>query len=227
MKVDIKELLNFFDDKKDSQKGDANALMSILGEDLNASVYKHFRKGKVEILDESVLSGTKKGKRLDRWIVDKENEKLYQCEIKNWAATAIGGKKLSLDANDSKTKEVSNHYWRHQLSNDLSSKVKHPSKVSKVLLTMCKPEKYKTLKVEPLLIYWMPISSDQGGLEPLSVVLVQSLNLPLETIFSKLYIFSVSLYLRQLRMKGEETVELDMPHFEHRMEILTRIQNRK
>ena len=55
MKLNIKELLDFFDDRKDSQKGDANALMAILGEDLNASVYKHFRANKIDILEESVV----------------------------------------------------------------------------------------------------------------------------------------------------------------------------
>jgi len=95
MKLNIKELLDFFDDKKDSQKGDANAIMALLGEDLNASIFRHFKKNAIEILDDSVLPGTSKGKWLDRWIVD--GKKLYQCEIKNWAATAIGGKQFVLD----------------------------------------------------------------------------------------------------------------------------------
>jgi len=43
MKLNIKELLDFLDDKKDSQMGDANAIIAVLGEDLNASAYKHFR----------------------------------------------------------------------------------------------------------------------------------------------------------------------------------------
>lgn len=43
MGLNIKELLDFFDGKKDSQKGDANALMAILGEDLNVAIYKDFR----------------------------------------------------------------------------------------------------------------------------------------------------------------------------------------
>ncbi len=53
MKLNIKELLDFFDDKKDSQKGDANALMAMLGEDLNAPV-----------LEGPVSQGFKKGERL-------------------------------------------------------------------------------------------------------------------------------------------------------------------
>ena len=147
----------------------------------------------VEILPDSVLPGTSKGKRLDRWIVDKENNKLFQCEIKNWAATALGGKSLMSNANDEETKKIVEHYWKHQLNGDLSNKVKHPSGVSKVLLKMKPPEAYKMLKIEPLLIYWMPISFDKNGLNPLSTISVESLNLPVETEFFILHIFSVSL----------------------------------
>ena len=82
MKLNIKELLDFFDDKKDSQKGDANALIAILGEDLNASVYKDFRKNKVEILEESISQGSKKEKRLDRWILEKKIKNYFNVRLK-------------------------------------------------------------------------------------------------------------------------------------------------
>ena len=228
MKLNIKELLDFFDDKKDSQKGDANALMSILGEDLNVLAYKHFRKNKVEILTDSVLPGTHKGKRLDRWIVD--NRKLYQCEIKNWAATAIGGRQLRSNASDEEIKEVVDYYWKRELINSFSNKTKHPNGVTKVLLKMKPPKKYRNKsKIEPLLIYWMPISSDKKGLNPLSTLSMETLRLPIESEFPKLHIFSVSLYLRQLykRRKRQKFINLDMPHFEHRMKILNKFQNKK
>ena len=75
MKLNVKELLDFFDDPM--IRGHASAVVGMLGEDLNASAYKHFRNNEIEILDDSVLPGTNKGKRLDRWIVD--NNILYQC----------------------------------------------------------------------------------------------------------------------------------------------------
>lgn len=226
MKLNIKEILDFFDDIKDSQKGDANAIMSILGEDLNASAYKHFRGNKVEILNDSVLPGlpgTNKGKRLDRWIVDKENRKLYQCEIKNWAATAKGGKQLKSDANDEKVKAVAEYHWNREEKNSFSKNASHPNGVSKVLLPMRPPVEYKNLKIEPLLIYWMPISSDKKGLNPLSFIS----DFPIKIPFSKLHIFSVSLYLRALIKSGEKNIDLDMPHFEHRMKILGKLQKNK
>ena len=219
MKLNIKELLDFFDDKKDSRKGDANALMTLFGEDLNSAVYKHFRKNKVEILGCSVLSGDKKGKWLDRWIVD--GKTLYQCEIKNWGATTIGGKKLGSDANDEKTKEVINYYWNRELNEKFSNKKEQPNLITKVLLKMKPPENLKKLEIKPLLIYWMPISSD---LNPLSILPLKNLHLPIKTEFSELQIFSVSLYLRQLYKQGEKLIDLDMPNMEHRMEILNRLR---
>jgi len=200
--------------------------MAILGEDLNASIYKHFRKGKVDILTDSVLPGTRKGKWLDRWILDKQNKRLYQCEIKNWGATAIGGIRLESDASDEGIEKAYRHYWKREMKGNFSKHHEHPNGVTKVLLTMRKPEKYKKFKVEPLLIYWMPVSSDKKGLNPLSILSIRPLHLRIKTKFSKLTIFSVSLYLRQLYKKGrgQKFIDLEVPHFEHRMKVLTGLQ---
>ncbi len=224
MKLDIKELLDFLDDKKDSEKGDANAIISVFGEELNASAYKHFRNNKVEILSDSVTQGTKSGHRLDRWIVD--GNLLYQCEIKNWAATAIGGKQLKSDANSLEIGAIAREHWDQQLKSDLSDFGKHPNGVTKVLLKMKPPDKYKSLEVEPLLIYWMPISPDKEKLNPLFLVPVENFNLPMKNIFSKLSVFSVSLYLRQLYNagNGEKIIDLEMPKFEHRTKIMERFK---
>jgi len=225
MKLNIKELLDFFDDKKDSQKGDANAIMAILGEELNAAVYKHFRNNKVEILSNSVLPGTVKGKWLDRWIVDIKNKKLYQCEIKNWAATAIGGKQLKSNANNEEIKKVVNYYWNRELKIRFSKELEHPNHVTKVLLKMKSPKEFEKLKVEPLVIYWMPVSSDKNGLNPSSILSLKGLNLIKENKFTELNIFSVSLYIRELYRKGKKIIELDMPCFEHRVKLLNNLSN--
>ena len=221
MKLNIQELLDFFDDRKNSEKGDANAIISILGEDLNVAAYKHFRNNKVEIPDESVLCGSKKGNRLDRWILDNENKRLFQCEIKNWAATAIGGKRLRSDADISSTNKVVEYHKNHELPRNFSKTSIHPNGVTKVLVKMWPPARIdNTLTIEPILIYWMPISFGKDPLWPLSDISVKSLDLPVKTEFTKLHIFSVSLYLRHLYRNGEKHINLDMPHFEHRMKLL-------
>lgn|SRR3989338_7290756 len=231
MRLNVKELLDFFDDKKDSCKGDANALMSILGEDLNASVYKHFRGNTVEILNESVTLNTKKGngtrgKELDRWIVDKKNGRLYQCEIKNWAATAIGGRQLKSGAGKKEIRKIATYQWNREMRNNFSKDHDHPNNVTKVLLTMRKPKDFRKLKVEPLLIYWAPVTPTKNGLKPLSVLPISSRDLGMEIKFSRLYIFSVSLYLRSLLRKGRRIIDLEMPNFEHRLKILAKFRNK-
>ncbi len=224
MKLNIKDLLDFFDDQVDSKKGDANAIISMMGEELNAAVYKHFRNNEVKLLDDPVTQGTKRGHRLDRWIVD--GSQLLQCEIKNWAATAIGGARLRSDANDDEIKKIVEHYWKGQLKTDLSGEKEHPNGVTKVLIPMKRPAGYETFKINPLLIYWMPISSDERGLNPLSIIAVKTLNLPNEmNKFLDLYVFSVSLYLRQIYQKGKGSslIDLDLPNFMRRIEILDKL----
>ena len=225
MKLNIKILLEFFDNKNSSKKGDANALISVFGEEMNAALYKHFRKNQVDILSESVLPGTNKGNRLDRWIVDRENNVLFQCEIKNWSAAAIGGKSLITDADDEKIKEVAKYYWNRELKERFSEKAEQPNGVSKVLLKMKAPEKFQGLVISPLLIYWMTVSAFEGILDPFSEISVKVLeNLPDNVSFTRLSIFSVSLYLRHLYKKGIKFVDLDMPDFERRMRMMNDLQ---
>jgi hypothetical protein len=171
-----------------------------------------------------VTQGTKSGHRLDRWIVD--GNLLHQCEIKNWAATAIGGKQLKSDANSLEIGAIAKEHWDQQLKSDLSEFGNHPNGVTKVLLKMKPPDKYKSLEVAPLLIYWMPISPDKEELNPLFLVPVENFNLPMKNIFSKLSVFSVSLYLRQLYNagSGEKIIDLEMPKFEHRTKIMERFK---
>lgn len=217
MKINIKELIDFFDDKKNSNKGDPNALIAMFGEELNASVFNHFMDNKLEILEESVLPGTNKGNRLDRWIVNKDNKILFQCEIKNWAATAIGGKQLKLSCNDGELKETIKHYCEHELKNSFRLK-KQPNGVTKVLLKMKSPKEYENYTIKPLVIYWMPVSFDKT--KPLSKISLREFNFPFKTEFDELTIFSVSLYLRDLYKNGTKNIDLEMPILEHRIKLL-------
>lgn len=222
MKINIKELIDFFDDKKDSNKGDPNALIAMFGEELNASIFKHFMDNKVEVLEESVLPGTNKGNRLDRWIVDKKSKILFQCEIKNWASTAIRGKQLELSCSDEKLKETIKYYCEHELKNSFRLK-KQPNGVTKVLLKMKPPKEYENYSLKPLVIYWMPISFDKA--KPLSKISLKEFNFPFKTEFHELDIFSVSLYIRDLYKKGIKNIDLEMPILKHRIKLLGNLIN--
>lgn len=224
MKLNIKELLDFFDDTP--SRGNASAIVGMLGEDLNAAVYRHYSDNNVEVLEDSVVQGFKGGKNLDRWILDTKKNRLYQVEIKSWSATAIGGRRLKHDAGDEETLRIARYYWDQQMNSSFSKEKKHPNNVSKVLLKMKHLENRTNISVvESLLLFWMPITSDRVGLNPVSKITIEHLHSVIETEFKELTIFSVSLYLRQLYKKGmgEKFIDLELPHFKERMNILARL----
>lgn len=224
MKLNIKELLDFFDDTP--SKGNASAIVGMIGEDLNAAVYNHFTGNNVEVLNDSVVQGFKGGKNLDRWIFDTKRNILHQAEIKSWSATAIGGRRLKSDAGDEEISRIAKYYWDQQMNSSFTKEKKHPNNVSKVLLKMKLPGNRTDISVvESLLLFWMPITSDRAGLNPMSKITVEHLHSVFDTEFKELTIFSVSLYLRQLykRGMGEKFIDLDLPHFEDRMSILARL----
>lgn len=231
MKINIKQCLNFFDDP--SVGGHATAVVGMIGEELNESAFKHYVKNRGSLVKTlvdqrgrplPVTQGTQRGKRLDRWIEVKEKDKiiLYQCEIKNWSATAIGGRYLGVEADETEIKNIANYYWSHQMHEEFSD-TKYPNGVTKVFLKMRHPEGYSN--IQPLLIYWMPISNSDN-LEPFFEVPISLFNNPViekETKFEKLYIFSVSLYFRQLLKsdeKNKELIDFDMPVSKYRIEVL-------
>lgn len=226
MKIDIEKIVEFFDNT--IIKGSATSIAGILGEDLNAWAFKHFMENEmgnnVEILKNPVTTGKKKGKWLDRWIYvkNKKEEKLYQCEIKNWSSSAIGG--YHLDKNSSKEKiiEACKHNWFRQ-SEAFFSNREFPNSVTKSLVEMKKPAEYININVEPVVIYWMPISCNDE-IKPFFNVSVSSLNNEnIKTSFKKFGVFSVSLYLRELLSRGNKIIEVDMPNVKDRMNILKSI----
>lgn len=94
--LNIKDLLKYFDLRESSKKGDATSIISVVGEDLNSAIFKHFREKefneKVKIFDDiTPTTGNNAGKRLDRWILEEKGryKTFYQAEIKNWCARAI------------------------------------------------------------------------------------------------------------------------------------------
>jgi hypothetical protein len=229
MKINIEEAIKFFDDTPDGG-GLASSIVGLIGEDLNAWAFKHFmeseNKAEVKILTDIVTTGSKKGKRLDRWIYVKEKSKetLYQCEIKNWSSTAIGGRRLKLDADLINKQQVAQYYWNHQLTTELMDN-NFPGIVTKVLLdNMIVPDRYNKVEVNPLVIYWMPISNTDQ-LNPYFKVPVSTINnSKIRTKFKDLNIFSVSLYLRGLLEKSnKKELIIDLPNVKNRLDALNKI----
>jgi hypothetical protein len=225
MQFNIPKLLQFLDDPDTQAEDDllfsrgnrshATSIIGLIGEDLNAAVFKHYSNNSVEILPNNVTQGMRKGKWLDRWIADHEKKVLYQCEIKNWAGASLGGRTLSATASPELWQEVAQYNFG-RLTNDLSKDKTHPTGLTKVLLPMKLPEGYSDYEVKPMLILWMLISDDFTELPPHFIIN----ELPLTEHFSELHVFSVSLYLRKLLHTGTESNELSTPNIEQRMRSL-------
>lgn len=227
MKINIEETLEFFDGRHEKDRGHASAVVGVLGEDLNAAAFAHYmtsRGADVNVLDVPVTTGNKKGHWLDRWIDirHEETHALYQTEIKNWSSWAIGGRQLSVTASIEEVQKVAQHHWTQQTNNIFVGS--EPNGVTKVLLKMKLPVGYEGQegRVEPLLIYWMPISNTES-IEPFFSASVHDVAPNIETPFDELQIFSVSLYLRQLLESGTETIDLDMPNATARVKALSQI----
>lgn len=232
MKLHLEPLVEFLDDPKKGDNRHASAIIGFLGEDLNAAAFaKYLEDGNthtVTVVNESPRPGTMRGKRLDRWIYTKEHESgeevLYQCEIKNWAASAIGGYRLPVASSDEDVRRVAMSYWADQLRNSFGGIV-HPNGVTKVFMPMKPLEQYGGVSVEPLLIYWMPVLNpkDQSP-RPFFQVSIKDLGL-LDTFtrapFDILSVFSVSLYFRDLFKKGARSIDLRLPGVERRIDVLS------
>lgn len=214
MRVDILESIKFFDDP--AEVGHASAVIGVVGEDLCASSFAHYinsrnNSSNCVVLDLPVSKGTLRGHRLDRWIVDNDNRIIYQSEIKNWSSTAKNGVRLPVLAKDDLVRRVVELNLNNQIKGSFYQ-------ADKVLEKMSKPEIYTQYTLRPLLIYWMPISTD--GVTPFSKIKVEDMNLaytPSE--FSELELFSVSLYFRKL-LQEVESLDLDMPNAEKRLVVL-------
>ena len=224
------DLLKFFDEKHEGQKGDATGIVAIAGEGLNAACFQHYAVSKgatVEILPDTVGTGGKKGPRLDRWIKVKwpdGNKILYQAEIKNWSAFAIGGKTLPADATPQEIADYKQMRWKGRYNSKTRSLTQNET--AKVLVRMKPPARVDSPEwpVRPLLIFWEPLGHKKAGHHLFSVKArraeSQYPNFPEFSGLNELWVFSVSSYLRSLT---DETICLPMPNAARRLRTMNRM----
>jgi hypothetical protein len=127
-----------------------------------------------------------------------------------------------LNADLEETKKVTGYNWKGQLKTFLDKKF--PNGVTKVLTEMKVPVKYSGVKIEPLVIYWMALSDTDENKCYFKVPVSEFNNPELKTIFQEVHMFSVSLYLRDLRKKiASSILDIDLPNVEKRLAILNSI----
>jgi len=193
---------------------------------LNSAIFKHFREEEfgslVKVFDDTPTTGNNIGKRLDRWIFEEKgkNKILYQAEIKNWAARAIGGSNVAIDIGIQKLSELIRQNWNHQFL-DINKKEKNG--INKVFIEMKEKEGLKNKingKYEkvPLLIIW-EAAHPRGENKQWYRYQVNKKYFD----FDYCYIFSCSLYLRYLYAKKVKKISLEMTNVERRLLNMNRL----
>jgi hypothetical protein len=210
--IDIIELLKFYDEKIQTSMHHATAINAVAGEDLGAGLIIHYLKHEnfsAKILPEPCTQRTKSGVRLDRWILAIRNgeEVYYQTEIKNWSAHAIGGKILKINATQDEVADYKVKRWNSSWDGKMLT-----APAARKVLTPMKPI-VDNSKVEPLICFWVSMHP-KGKPEPFFPVPIKDEN------FSRLWVFSMSAYLRNLLNSGDKKISLEMPDTESRIEWL-------
>jgi hypothetical protein len=207
-------LLQFFDEGIDGSQGHATACNAMMGEDLGIGLLKHYfeNSGKKVIrveVSQPCTQGTQRGVRLDGWLIVNFSDGRqidYQVEIKNWSSHSIGGRRLRADASDEEKRLHRIERWENQWDEDAGQL--REKTAQKVVVQMRRIN--SSSPVLPLICFWDPMHPK--GFED-ALFEVETNN----EIFPKLWVFSMSTYIRSLRLNGIESIGIDMQNTENRL----------
>lgn len=202
-RINVRRLLEFFDEKAPGSAGHASAIVAVCGEDLGMGLLRHHfeSQGACVDVDRRCTQGTPSGVRLDGWlrVTSGERDTLYQVEIKNWSAHAIGGRPLRIDAPPEVVAKYKMACWTQQWDDATGVRKKA---LAKVLTPMAPPKHLSHISsIEPLACMWTALHPCEE-LAPLFSVAV-----PQPRCFRRLWFFSMSAYLRSLE---EEWIMIEM-----------------
>ena len=205
LSLNLKALLDFYDDRVPESVGHASAINAVLGEDLAIGlVTDYFRRqgSQARLVSKTCTQGTRKGVRLDAWLEVTSTEGIfyYQTEIKNWSAHAIGGRVAPKNQSEAEMKAYRINRWLNQFDPKLETLKQ--AKAQKVLTPM-KPEESGWI-VRPLIIFWDSMHP-AGKNIPLFDVEVSN------SRFERLWVFSISSYVQQLLNAGVDEISAGMP----------------
>ena len=241
--INVNEILSFFDEKPPWADRHSEGLVAMIFEDLAAATLEHCLNGNgaehLAIRTEPVTTGRKKGPRLDRWIeadLSCDRKILFQTEIKSVSAHSTGHKRIMLNASQEEMSDHEQENWDGQWDSNRNTLRDQP--MAKVLVPMKRPTGTEDRRLLPLLIYWQPISpkdhsqrEDQvegGHLFKVTDVTYQfAFQKPdsweIKPKFTELWVFSISSYLRSIRNKCSNPLELPMPTASNKMRALLRV----
>jgi hypothetical protein len=210
------EILNFFDKKDRKHSKHSSAINSFAGEELGVSLFGHFLQSKgfkVRREDHGFKNAQKTKKRLDAWITAiSDSEKIiYQAEVKNWTSHSLGGRAIGASENlNDYCQDRWNWIWDKKQSSFCE-------KLRKALIKFDVPDEFRNFEHKALICIWSPVHPN-GKNEFYFPVSIGGTND--EFIFNEAFVFSISLYLQNLKV---ESIELDMPATEERLEIFNKL----
>ncbi len=203
--INLRTLIDFYDRKVPESIGHATAINAVMGEDLAISLFCDyaFRNNLYpQFLSEKCTQGTNRGKRLDCWIEISEKSKLvhFQTEIKNWSAHAFSGKTTPENESEDEMILYRINRWENQF--DSINKTLRQDPAKKVLIKM-KPLNQHA-EIRPLIIFWDAMHPKGESKEYFSVEVSSD-------VFKKLWVFSMSNYIRNLIQKNIFEIKVEMP----------------
>ena len=218
-KLNLRELLNFFDCKVSNSIGHASAINGVIGEDLGvALLLKYFSDQKLNALalSEPCTQKTKKGKRLDKWIVieDTDSKIIYQVEIKNWNAHSLNSEIVRDHADENYMSEYRLRRWKKRFDSD--RRKPRQTECQKVLLPMKVPTTYRDYDHRTLLCFWEALHVE-GKSDAMFEVLVNS-----DYFKNKMTVFSMSNFVSE-SLKQSDALEIHLSDVEARIDWLNKI----
>ena len=245
MKLCLKALVEFYDQRNEGNWYCTSPINAMLGEELALALLSDYirtqKGGSFEITQPKCTQGFKRGKWLDAWLrfspKTSETPSLFQTEIKNWNANSVNGAKLSIDADEETLKDFRIKRWAKRFE-QISKDEKQPAYVPKefgtrkVLLKMKLPkgvDENERSKVRPLLIFWEAMHP-KGKADPLFWVPTGGDANINQIGASKLWVFSISQHVRNYLARAygrrKTTLFIDsniMPLSNRRLEWIDKI----
>ncbi len=238
MKIDINQLIELYDTRhkkwSDETGSPISSITGLIGEDLVLGILEYYfindKKLNVHIDRRSPVAEAG-GKKLDAWILADSIEEYYQVEIKNWSASAKDGKDVTKSDEGLIKAAVANHktYLMRKDKKDANSvwKVLEEIRADEIKLKINKRYKRKAL-----LAFWSPVAKSLNvkaaeDLEPFFKIDIadssykDSINSAgikqADPAIESVYIFSASLYLRELLRQNNTEISINMPRVDDRI----------
>jgi hypothetical protein len=229
IRVNLEELVRFYD--MDTEAGvHSSAIKGVMAEELGLALLLHYFKGQGRTVETLLTArpseGKKKGSRLDAWLIEMDAARnirvRYQVEVKSWSIHGVGGikKPIAVTASARELEERRKAQWDVYWDKDLN--VFKPKALTKVLKQM-KPNDANT-RVEAIACLWDLIHPDGKDESFFEVAQWNRGNgSKTERPVDKLWVFSMSMYVRQLLSKGARELDLDLPDTAKRLRYLAKL----